>query len=265
MLAHAPGEKEWSMTRLSVNLNKIATLRNSRGGNEPSLVRAAQTCVAAGAHGITLHPRPDLRHITPNDCAEICKAITTVEINLEGNPFAPANSKYPGFMALLREFKPAQATLVPDGDGQLTSDHGWDLYKDAARLGPLITELNSLGIRVSLFVDAAVTDVARARELGAARIEIYTGPYAWAHAQGDSALQESLGVVRSLADRAIAAGLAVNAGHDLSQSNLSALLTAVPEIAEVSIGHALIGEALYDGLTTTVARYVRIIQSIVHG
>jgi pyridoxine 5-phosphate synthase len=260
MLAHAPGEKEWSMTRLSVNLNKIATLRNSRGGNEPSVVRAAQTCVATGAHGITLHPRPDLRHITPSDCAEICKAITTVEINLEGNPFAPANAKYPGFMALLREFKPAQTTLVPDGDSQLTSDHGWDLYKDAARLGPLIAELNSLGIRVSLFIDATEADVVRARELGAARIEIYTGPFAHAHAQGGAALQESLRAIRSMADHALAAGLAINAGHDLSQANLSSLLTMVPEVAEVSIGHALIGEALYDGLSTTVARYLSIIQ-----
>jgi pyridoxine 5-phosphate synthase len=260
MLAHAPGEKEWSMTRLSVNLNKIATLRNSRGGNEPSVVRAAQTCVAAGARGITLHPRPDLRHTTPSDCAEICKAITTVEINLEGNPFAPANSKYPGLMALLREFKPAQATLVPDGDGQLTSDHGWDLNKDAVRLGPVIAELNSLGIRVSLFVDMAVADVVYAKHLGAARIEIYTGPFAHAHAQGGAALQESLAAIRSLTDRAMASGLAINAGHDLSQSNLSALLNAVPEIAEVSIGHALIGESLYEGLSVTVARYLNIIQ-----
>ena len=246
------------MTLLSVNVNKIAVLRNSRGGAEPDVCAAARACIAAGAHGITVHPRPDQRHIRPGDVSAI-KAILpdTVEFNIEGNAFAPARGDYPGLLALARSTRPQQCTLVPDGDAQLTSDHGFDLRADAPRLAPLIAELRSLGCRVSLFVDADAADLERAAQIGANRIEIYTGPFALAHARGDFARE--LDACARCAERARGAGLGVNAGHDLNQSNLAALKRAIPFLAEVSIGHALIGEALYAGLDATVKAYLRLL------
>ena len=244
------------MTALSVNVNKIAVLRNSRGGDEPDVVRAARTCLYAGAHGITVHPRPDQRHVRHADVQALAELTREhgVELNLEGNPFAPARAGYPGFLSLCQQVRPAQATLVPDNDGQLTSDHGFDFGEDAERLRPLIAELKACGCRVSLFVDAGGTGLDRAREVGADRIEIYTGPYAQAHALGDA--RSALDACVATARQAQALGLGVNAGHDLSQANLADFLETVPQLLEVSIGHALISEALYVGLERTIHRYL---------
>jgi len=245
-------------TRLSVNLNKIAVLRNSRGGAEPCVVRAARTCLDAGAHGITVHPRPDARHIRHDDVlalAEVCREYG-VEFNIEGNPFAPPREGYAGFVALCEAVRPAQATLVPDDDAQITSDHGFDFARDADALAPLVARLKDAGCRVSLFADAG-SAVESAAEAGADRIEIYTGPYAHAHASGDAS--GALAACADTARRARAAGLGVNAGHDLSQSNLRDFLAAIPDIQEVSIGHALVSESLYEGLSATVRRYLELL------
>jgi pyridoxine 5-phosphate synthase len=245
------------MTVLSVNVNKIAVLRNSRGGTLPSVERAARVAIEAGAGGITVHPRPDLRHIRPDDVRALARWLP-VELNIEGNPFAPPNDRgYPGLLALAEEVRPAQCTLVPDADGQITSDHGFDLARDAQRLEPLVARLKALGIRVSLFVDPDDANVAQAAAIGADRVEIYTGPYAAAFVAGAAAgaLADCAGTAR----RAQAAGLGVNAGHDLDQANLGPFLAAVPGVLEVSIGHALIGEALYDGLAPTVRNYLAVI------
>ncbi|HET7222923.1 MAG TPA: pyridoxine 5'-phosphate synthase [Rhodanobacteraceae bacterium] len=247
------------MTTLSVNLNKIAVLRNARGGDEPDLATAAETCIAAGCGGITVHPRPDRRHVTTEDVVLLADLTRgRVELNLEGNPFAPSRPGYPGFVELVRRAKPAQATLVPDADGQITSDHGFDLTRDLGKLAPLVAELDAIGCRVSLFVDAGANEsFEEARTLGVARVELYTGPYAHAFANGDfvAELQRCVDTAR----RALEAGLNVNAGHDLNQKNLGVFKRAIPELAEVSIGHALIGEALYDGLDRTVRRYLAIL------
>lgn len=268
------------MTALSVNINKIAVLRNSRGHALPDPVIAAGVAIDAGCHGITVHPRPDQRHIRVDDVTRVGKYLRSidstnhgasvdtphvriaaraepVEYNIEGNPFAPARGSYPGFIELVRATRPAQATLVPDGDGQLTSDHGFDLVRDAERLRPLVRELKALGCRVSLFVDADVVGVERAADIGADRIEIYTEPYAAAFAAGDP--EHALEACVRTAERARACGLGVNAGHDLNQQNLGALKRAIPFLAEVSIGHALIGEALYAGLAPTVREYLHIL------
>jgi len=246
------------MTVLSVNVNKIAVLRNSRGGDEPSVTAAAAAVIAAGAGGITVHPRPDGRHVRTRDVFALAPVVHgRVEYNLEGNPFAPARGDYPGFLALVAAVRPQQATLVPDGDGQLTSDHGFDLRRDGDRLRPLVAELRAMGVRVSLFMDAGTPDVARAAELGADRLELYTGPYAQAFAAGDAGAE--LARCAATAREAAAAGLGINAGHDLSQANLGAFLAAVPGVLEVSIGHALVGEALYAGLDATVRAYLAVI------
>lgn len=249
------------MAALSVNVNKIAVLRNSRGGSEPDVVRAARTCLYAGAHGITVHPRPDQRHIRVDDVYALAELVREngVELNLEGNPFAPPREGYPGFLALCEQVRPAQATLVPDSDGQITSDHGFDFAQDAERLRPLIAELKSLGCRVSLFVDAGCLQLERAVEIGADRIEIYTGPFAKAAASGNA--DAELHHCARTAIEAKVLGLGVNAGHDLSQTNLEEFLEAVPNVLEVSIGHALIGEALYTGLQQTVHHYLAILES----
>lgn len=245
------------MTLLSVNVNKVAVLRNSRGGTDPDPVQAARVAIASGCHGITVHPRPDQRHIRIDDVGRIAAALDGVEYNIEGNPFAPARGTYPGLIELVRQARPAQATLVPDGDGQITSDHGFDLRRDGERLRPLVEELKSLGCRVSLFMDAGSPDIERAADIGADRIELYTGPFATAFAAGDASAE--LAACVESAERARAAGLGVNAGHDLSQRNLPALKQAIGFLDEVSIGHALFGEALYDGLATTVRRYLAIL------
>ncbi|MFY8206309.1 MAG: pyridoxine 5'-phosphate synthase [Arenimonas sp.] len=245
------------MTALSVNINKIAVLRNSRGGLEPSVLKAAETAIAAGAHGITVHPRPDQRHIMPGDVDALAKLCRQhgVEYNIEGNPFAPARGDYPGLMALIERTRPTQATLVPDGDGQITSDHGFDLRADGARLQPYVQQLREWGVRVSIFMDAGTPDLALAKALGVDRIELYTGPYAEAFADGDPTAATACAKTAVVAQ---ALGIGVNAGHDLSQANLGNFLRAVPSVLEVSIGHALIGEALYEGLDTTVRNYLDI-------
>jgi len=247
------------VTLLSVNVNKIAVLRNSRGGTEPDVVRAAMTCLDAGAHGITVHPRPDQRHIRPDDvrALSVLTRARGVELNVEGNPFAPPRDGYPGFLALCEEVRPAQATLVPDGDGQITSDHGFDFSRDAERLRPLVAALKAMGCRVSLFVDAGCEGLDDAARIGADRVEIYTGPFADAVSRGDAT--EALARCVQTAQQAQVLGMGVNAGHDLSQDNLGVFLATVPDVLEVSIGHALIGEALYAGLETTVSRYLDIL------
>lgn len=247
------------MTFLSVNVNKIAVLRNSRGGNEPDVLRAARTCLDAGAHGITVHPRPDQRHIRTDDVLALAELTRqrNVEFNLEGNPFAPPRPGYPGFLALCALTRPAQATLVPDSDAQITSDHGFDFSRDTQALAPLISELKSLGCRVSLFVDAGCPRLDQAAILGADRVELFTGPYAEAHAAGNAA-PALLDCIKT-AHEALAAGLGINAGHDLNQDNLGNFLSSMPGVLEVSIGHALIGDALYDGLEQTVCRYLDIL------
>jgi pyridoxine 5-phosphate synthase len=249
------------MTVLSVNVNKIAVLRNSRGGHAPDVVRAARTCLDAGAHGITVHPRPDARHIRAADVlalAALCREYG-VEFNLEGNPYAPPREGYPGFHALCAQARPAQATLVPDGDAQLTSDHGFDFARDGDSLRPHIAALKVLGCRVSLFANIDDARIEKAAGLGADRVELYTGPFADAFAAGDP--HAALGACADSARRAQAVGLGVNAGHDLNQDNLAAFLAAVPDVLEVSIGHALIDDALYAGLAATVRGYLRILSA----
>jgi len=241
------------MTALSVNVNKVALIRNSRNIGIPSVTEAARLCVDAGAHGITVHPRPDQRHIRPSDVYELAEMLP-VEFNIEGNPFAGPEGTYPGFLQLLRDVKPAQATLVPDSPDQLTSDHGWDLLTDAGRVRPIVHELKDLGIRVSLFMDPDLAQIDAAGEVGCDRIELYTEGYARAHAAGD--YQETFAAYAAAAGRARERGLGVNAGHDLNLDNLAHFCT-IPGILEVSIGHALICDALRMGLAKTVKAYLR--------
>jgi pyridoxine 5-phosphate synthase len=247
------------MTVLSINLNKIAVLRNSRGGSEPDICTAAETCIGCGCGGITVHPRPDQRHVRPDDVRALAAMLRgRVEFNIEGNPFAPARGTYPGLLALAREVRPSQVTLVPDADGQITSDHGFDPQRDVESLRPIVAALRDMGCRVSLFVDAGTQDFSGLAALGAQRVEIYTGPYAEAFAAGEPAA--ALAACVDAARCAQRAGLAVNAGHDLNQANLGTFAAAVPDLAEVSIGHALISEALYAGLATTVRNYLQILR-----
>lgn len=248
------------MVALSVNLNKIALLRNSREGNYPDVRDYARICVAAGADGITVHPRPDQRHIRPSD-ARALASMLAVEFNIEGNPFAgpapaprPGLEDYPGFMALVREIRPAQATLVPDGDAQLTSDHGFDLERDGERLRPIIDELKGLGIRVSLFMDPDPHQIGLARQLGADRIELYTGPYAAAVAE-DAQVEAVFQRYVDASAHAVSLGLGLNAGHDLNLANLPRF-AGIPGLQEVSIGHALTADALRYGMADTVRRYL---------
>ena len=241
------------MTRLSVNVNKVALLRNSRELDIPDVVEAAQICVAAGAHGITVHPRPDQRHIRPADVYELSEMLS-VEFNIEGNPFAEAMGSYPGFLTIVRAVRPDQCTLVPDTPGQFTSDHGWNLVEDAERLTPVLDELRELGIRTSLFMDADVEGIERAAAVGADRVELYTEPYAAAFVDGDR--EGEFQRFAEAAARAVELGLGVNAGHDLNLHNLSKFVT-IPGILEVSIGHALIADALRMGLHKTVQEYLK--------
>lgn len=250
-------------TALSVNLNKIALIRNSREGNYPDLVAHGQICLDAGADGLTVHPRPDQRHIRPADVRALSKLVARhpgIEFNIEGNPYAEPLGDYPGFMALVRETLPHQCTLVPDSNDQLTSDHGFDLHQSGAALQPIIEELHTLGIRVSLFMDPDPEQIDLARALGADRIELYTGPYAAAHKAQSSELRKLLDEYRAAARHARAIGLALNAGHDLNLENLEQFLALEP-IDEVSIGHALTVDALALGLQNAVSAYVDICQN----
>ncbi|MCB1561259.1 MAG: pyridoxine 5'-phosphate synthase [Xanthomonadales bacterium] len=249
------------MTRLSINVNKVAVLRNSRGGRLPDVLEAARVALDAGCGGITVHPRPDQRHIRPDDVRALSRLLAErggePEFNIEGNPVPGPRGDYPGLIPLLLETRPQQATLVPDGDGQITSDHGWRLSPEPDGLRMRIRQLKEAGIRVSLFMDAGSADIERVAELGADRIELYTGPYAAAHATGDA--RAALDACARSAALARSAGLGVNAGHDLDQRNLADFLAHVPGVNEVSIGHAVFAEALYGGLSTTVAQYLAII------
>jgi pyridoxine 5-phosphate synthase len=243
------------MTKLSVNINKVATLRNTRPIGIPSVLKFSKIALNAGADGITVHPRPDQRHIRPADVYEIAdllKSYPQAEFNIEGNPF----DEYINFT---RETRPSQCTLVPDDPSAATSDHGWNVTAEAKRLKPIVKTLKDLGCRVSLFMDPDPIQIAAAAKLGVDRIELYTAPFANAFAAGNPK------AVDDYATAAIAArdaGLAVNAGHDLNLENLPLLVRKIPFLAEVSIGHALIGDALEFGLAETVRRYRSALQLV---
>jgi pyridoxine 5-phosphate synthase len=241
-------------TKLSVNLNKVATLRNTRSVGVPSVTGCARVCLSAGADGITIHPRPDQRHIRPHDVEELARLVSEhpgVELNIEGNPFH-------GTLEHVEAHRPSQFTLVPDEPGQATSDHGWNLTKDGVRLVPILKRLRQLGVRSSLFMNADASTLGLAKDLGADRVELYTEPYAVAFGGKDGARQ--LGACRDAALACEAMGLGVNAGHDLNLENLGGFLAEVPNVLEVSIGHALIAEALELGLRETVRRFLKIVR-----
>jgi pyridoxine 5-phosphate synthase len=239
------------MTKLSVNLNKIALLRNQRNIGIPNVLQAAKTVIKAGANGITVHPRPDERHIKYSDVYELAD-IMTVEFNIEGNPFL---GKY---MAIVSQIKPNQATLVPDAPDASTSDHGWNLQAERERLTPIVKQLKDLGIRVSLFMDPDPAGIEIAKQLDADRIELYTEPYAAAFRKGQN-LDETLQRFADAARFALDTGLELNAGHDLNLNNLAKFCSTVPGILEVSIGHALIADALMMGLYNAVKEYLKIL------
>jgi len=245
-------------TALSVNVNKVALLRNTRSLGIPSVLRAATLALEAGAHGITVHPRPDERHIRAHDVFELAELLTQwpqAEYNIEGNPLH-------NLMALLRELvakgrRPQQATFVPDSVAQSTSDHGWRFPQDADVLAPLVAEAHALGVRVSLFMDPLPEAMTAVRTLGADRVELYTESYARAHGTPDAA--RVLAGFTATAQAAVQQGLGINAGHDLNRDNLTDFLRAVPGVQEVSIGHALIADALELGYTETVRGYLNCI------
>ncbi|TAL65318.1 MAG: pyridoxine 5'-phosphate synthase [Burkholderiaceae bacterium] len=240
-------------TALSVNVNLVAQVRNRRNLGFPSVLRAAQLCLQAGAHGITVHPRPDQRHIRTHDVPDLAGLLTAWpdrEFNIEGNPFQ-------NLMGFVRAQRPHQCTFVPDSEDQPTSDHGWDLARDGERLRPLVAEAHALGVRVSLFMDAEPQAMAAAKAVGADRVELYTEPYA--AAWGKPAQAGQLQRFVRAAQAALDAGLEINAGHDLNRSNLTAFLKQVPGVREVSIGHALMADALELGYAATVKEYLRCI------
>jgi pyridoxine 5-phosphate synthase len=237
-------------TALSVNLNKVALVRNTRHLGIPSVTRAATLCLQAGAAGITVHPRPDARHIRADDVhalAQLLKAWPDREFNIEGNPFH-------NLMDFVQQVRPHQVTFVPDSEGQFTSDHGWNFPQDAERLKPLITQAKTWGARVSLFMDPVPEAMAAAKAVGADRVELYTETYASAF--GTPSQANVLAAFEATAQAALAVGLGVNAGHDLNRDNLGTFLRAVPGVLEVSIGHALIADALEMGYTETVRAYL---------
>lgn len=233
------------MTRLSVNINKIATLRNARGGNNPDVIATALDIERFGAEGITVHPRPDERHIRHSDVLEL-KPLLTTEFNIEGYPA-------PEFLDLVTKVHPAQVTLVPDAPDQLTSNHGWDTVSQAEQLRPIVERLRLEGIRVSLFIDPAIEMADGAAALGADRIELYTEPYATAYPHDREA---AIAPYVTVAEHCRKLGLGINAGHDLSLDNLTYFHRHIPYLDEVSIGHALICDALYLGLRQTIAAYL---------
>jgi pyridoxine 5-phosphate synthase len=242
-------------TALSVNVNKIALLRNTRHLGIPDVVALSRQALQAGAQGITVHPRPDLRHIRAQDVADLAALLAQwpqAEYNIEGNPFH-------NLMGFVREFRPHQVTFVPDSEDQFTSDHGWRFPEDLARLQPVIDEARALGVRVSLFMDPIPGLMAAACASGAERVELYTEAYASAYGTPQGA--EVLARYTAAAEAALAAGLEINAGHDLNRDNLTDFLRGVPGVLEVSIGHALIADALALGLTETVRDYQRCIQN----
>ncbi|MGD1865973.1 MAG: pyridoxine 5'-phosphate synthase [Phormidesmis sp.] len=239
------------MTNLSVNLNKVAMLRNARPLTIPSVVKMGEISIAAGAHGLTVHPRPDERHIRRTDVydlAALLKKHPTIEYNIEGNPLESP------FMDIIRDVKPHQVTLVPDNPTQNTSDHGWDVAQDADQLKPIIDELNALGCRVSLFMDPDIEQIKRVPELKCTRIELYTEPYANAYREGKG--EKSFEQYKTAAECAQSIGLGVNGGHDLNLDNLP-LFKTIPNLLEVSIGHALTADALEIGYAGAVKAYLQ--------
>ena len=233
-----------TMTKLSININKVATLRNARGGNLPDVEQFAADCERFGAEGITVHPRPDERHIRHSDVYLLKQQIAT-EFNIEGNPTEE-------FIALVTEVRPTQVTLVPDDSAQLTSNHGWDTRTHVEKLTRIVERFHACGIRVSIFVDAEPEMVEWAKKTGADRVELYTGPYSEVY---DRDPQKALEMCRPAAEKAREMGLGMNAGHDLNLRNLNAFVKAFPWTAEVSIGHAVIADALYLGIEETIRRY----------
>jgi pyridoxine 5-phosphate synthase len=243
------------MTKLSVNLNKFALIRNSRGRDYPNVVNMARRAIGAGAHGITVHPRPDQRHAKYSDVYDLKDVVTEypgIELNIEGNPI-------PRFLQVVTEVRPDQCTLVPDAPGQLTSDHGWNLEEDGDRVAPLIRDLKSAGIRVSVFMDPDPGQIDLAPSTGTDRIELYTESYAAEY--GTESQQEVFDRFRAAAAHAQDLGLGVNAGHDLNLTNLGQFLT-IPNILEVSIGHAIVVESFDHGFESTIRRYIEIIEGV---
>ncbi|ASS49302.1 MAG: pyridoxine 5'-phosphate synthase [Candidatus Fluviicola riflensis] len=237
------------MTKLSVNINKIATIRNARGGNTPNVVQMAMDCERFGAEGITVHPRPDERHITGKDVIDLAKVVTT-EFNIEGYP----DQRY---MDMIERIRPVQATLVPDPPHVLTSNAGWDTKANELQLKELVNQLHKWGVRTSIFVDTNLQNIEYAAKTGVNRVEFYTGPYAEQFSAGKEKAVEPYIIA---AKRALELGLELNAGHDLNQENLRFFKQSIPELAEVSIGHALISDALYLGLENTIQRYIYLLR-----
>lgn len=235
-----------SMTRLSVNINKVATLRNARGENVPDVLKFAADCEALGAQGITVHPRPDQRHITHRDVDELSGSVST-EFNIEGNPT-------PEFIALVLKARPTQVTLVPDAPGDLTSSAGWDTLRNAGFLRPIVKRFREAGIRVSIFIDADCSQVRGAAELGADRVELYTKPYADMYGQDR---QKAVAPFVEASAEAKRLGIGLNAGHDLNLENLAFFKRSLPLLDEVSIGHAVISDALYLGIGKTIQEYLK--------
>ena len=241
------------MTNLSVNLNKVALLRNQRLTGRPGVLDAARAVIDAGAHGVTVHPRPDERHIRRSDVTELAAMLSSeypasIELNVEGNP-------YPDFMDLIGEVRPIQATLVPNSPAAATSDHGWDIPANSDRLGPVVEALHGMGTRVSLFVDADADQVRNAREVGADRIELYTGPYADAYGTAED--EAVFTCYREAGEAARDLDVDLNAGHDLDLVNLPRFRQAMPWLAEVSIGHAFTADALIFGFADAIRRYLK--------
>lgn len=244
------------MTKLSVNINKVATIRNARGGNTPNVKQFAIDCERFGAQGITVHPRPDERHIRYSDVYDI-KPIVTTEFNIEGNPKGISKSKPYGFIDLVKEIRPTQVTLVPDAEGVLTSNAGWDTVKNQQYLCDVVKEFKACGIRVSIFIDANPQMIEMAAKTGTDRVELYTESYASQYAAGrEAAIAPFVEAAKVARD----CGLGLNAGHDLSLENLAYFHQQIPWLAEVSIGHALISDALYLGIEETIHRYLRCLE-----
>jgi pyridoxine 5-phosphate synthase len=246
------------MIKLSVNVNKVATLRNSRGGREPDVCAAVEVCLAAGAPGITVHPRADRRHITPDDVRAIARLLRerapSIEYNIEGDP-------RPELLDLVDEVRPAQCTLVPVAPGEVTSQAGWRAGADADRIPATIARLHASGVRVSLFVDAADEPIRWAASTGADRVELYTEPFARAWEAGADAARRSFEIYAGAARLAHDLGLGVNAGHDLDLANLT-LFRGLPFLDEVSIGHAIMSRALFEGLAAVVGEYLQVVAAV---
>ena len=244
------------MTKLSVNINKVATIRNARGGNTPNVKQFAIDCERFGAQGITVHPRPDERHIRYSDVYDI-KPIVTTEFNIEGNPKGISKSKPYGFIDLVKDIRPTQVTLVPDAEGVLTSNAGWDTVKNQQYLCDVVKEFKACGIRVSIFIDANPQMIEMAARTGTDRVELYTESYASQYAAGrEAAIAPFVEAAKVARD----CGLGLNAGHDLSLENLAYFHQQIPWVDEVSIGHALISDALYLGIEETIHRYRRCLE-----